>query len=75
MADLDAQDRKNARIAGIALVVLSLLALGIVALFVPAAGDFISSSLTPGVDLKGAAFAAFIGNTTHPRHRESDVLF
>jgi len=60
MADPDVQDRKNARLAGIALVVLSLLALGIVALFVPAAGDFIASSLTPGVDLKGAAFAAFI---------------
>ena len=60
MADPDAQDRKSARMAGIALVVLTLLALGAAALLLPSVGEFMATSLTPGVDLKGAAFASFI---------------
>lgn len=60
MADEDARDRKNARMAGIALAVLVLIALGVVALLLPAAGEFVATSLTPGVDLKGAALGSFV---------------
>jgi hypothetical protein len=60
MADQDARDRKSARMAGIALLVLVLLGIGVAAFLVPAVGDFVATSLTPGLDLKGAALAAFI---------------
>ena len=60
MTDPDAKDRSTARTAGIALLVLVLLAIAGLALLVPALGDFVAVSLTPGVDLKGAALAAFI---------------
>lgn len=60
MTDEDARDRKNARMAGIALLVLVLVAIGAVALLLPAAGAFVTTSLAPGVDLKGAALASFI---------------
>ena len=59
MADEDASDRKNARLTGIALLVLVLVVIGVAALLVPALGDFVASSLTPGVDLKGAALGSF----------------
>jgi len=60
MTDTDAKDRKAARSAGIALLVVLLLVIGGAMLLVPALGDFIATSLTPGVDLKGAALGSFI---------------
>lgn len=64
MSDPDAKDRKSARTAGIALLVVVLVVVLLVfaglALLVPALGDFVAVSLTPGVDLKGAALASFI---------------
>ncbi len=60
MADQDAKDRKAARATGIALLVVVLIVIGVMALLVPALGDFVATSLTPGVDLKTAAMAAFI---------------
>lgn len=60
MTDTDAKDKKAARNAGIALLVVLLLAMGVAMMLVPALGDFIATSLTPGVDLKGAAFGSFI---------------
>jgi hypothetical protein len=59
MPDSDARDRKTARITGIALVVILLLALAGVVLLVPAAGAFVAASLTPGLDLRGAALWSF----------------
>lgn len=60
MADRDAQDRRAARATGIALLVLVLIVIGVVAVLLPALGEFIATSLNPGVDLKGAALASFI---------------
>ena len=60
MADQDARDRKSARMAGIALLVLVLVVIGIALLFVPALADFTAASLTPGVDLRSAALASFV---------------
>lgn len=60
MADEDARDRRSARMAGIALLVLVLLTIALIAFFVPSLGDFVTTSLTPGVDLKGATLASFI---------------
>jgi hypothetical protein len=60
MVDQDARDRRSARMTGIALVVLVLIAIGAVAMFLPALGAFIETSLNPGVDLKGAAVASFV---------------
>ncbi|HEY0962983.1 MAG TPA: hypothetical protein VGE69_11570 [Pseudomonadales bacterium] len=60
MADNDAQDRRAARVTGIALLVLVLVVIGVAALFLPALGDFVNTGLNPGVDLKGAALASFI---------------
>lgn len=60
MSDEDSRDRKSARMAGIALLVLVLVIIAVAALLLPALGDFVATSLTPGVDLKGAALAAFI---------------
>lgn len=60
MADQDAQDRKAARATGIALLVLVLILIAVAAWLLPAAGDFVNTSLDPGVDLKSAALASFI---------------
>jgi hypothetical protein len=60
MADQDARDRKSARMAGIALLVLVLVVIGVAAFLVPALGDFVATSLTPGLDLKGAALASLV---------------
>jgi hypothetical protein len=45
---------------GVALLVLILVVIGVAVLLVPTLGDFVATSLTPGVDLKGAALAAFV---------------
>jgi hypothetical protein len=60
MRDEDARDRKSARAAGIALLVLVLLVIAVAAFLVPSLGDFVTTSLTPGVDLKAAAFGSFV---------------
>jgi hypothetical protein len=60
MADQDSQDRKSARMIGVVLLVLVLLVIAVAALLVPALGDFVATSLTPGVDLKGAALGSFV---------------
>jgi hypothetical protein len=60
MVDHDARDRRAARTTGIALLVLVLIVIGVAALLLPALGDFVNTSLNPGVDLKSAAFASFI---------------
>lgn len=60
MVDEDARDRKAARTAGIALLVVVLIVTGAAAMLLPALGDFVNTSLDPGVDLKSAALASFI---------------
>ena len=60
MSDDDARDRKAARTTGIALVVMVLILIGILVLLLPALGEFVATSLTPGVDLKAAALGSFI---------------
>jgi uncharacterized membrane protein len=60
MSDADARDRKNARLTGIALLVILLVAVGGLALLVPALGDFVATELNPGVDLRAAALGSFI---------------
>ncbi|MEY4640361.1 MAG: hypothetical protein RLZZ227_355 [Pseudomonadota bacterium] len=60
MSNEDARDRKAARLTGIALVVMVLVLIGVVALWFPALGDFLSTSITPGVDLKAAALGSFL---------------
>ena len=60
MADRDAQDRRAARTAGIALLVLVLIVIGVAAMLLPALGEFVATSLDPGMDLKSAALASFI---------------
>ena len=60
MVDQDARDRKAARATGIALLVVVLIVIGVAAMLLPALGEFVNTSLNPGVDLKGAALASFI---------------
>lgn len=60
MRNSDAHDRKNARLTGIALLVLVLIAIVGLALLLPALGDFVATELSPGVDLRAAALGSFI---------------
>lgn len=60
MSNEDARDRKAARLTGIALVVMVLVLIGVVALMLPALGDFVATSISPGVDLKAAALGSFV---------------
>lgn len=60
MRDSDIRDRKNARLTGIALLVVLLIAVGGLALLMPALGDFVVTELNPGLDLRAAALGSFI---------------
>lgn len=60
MTDPDAKDRNSARAVGLALLMVVVLGLAGLVLLVPALGDFVATSLSPGVDLKDAALASFV---------------
>jgi len=60
MSDADAKDKRAARSTAIALLVVLLLVMGGAMMLLPALAEFVATSLTPGVDLKGAALGSFI---------------